>query len=126
MKALVVEDDRPFAATVVQALVSRGFEVVYCENPTKVEVELARHSFTIVVIDLMFPAFAATSGIDVLRKVRRRLPDAIAFLMTIKNSEMTEIVAEAMRGGAAYFFDKNAPRFLAACSSVTTSQALAT
>jgi predicted nucleotide-binding protein len=109
-KALVVEDDRPFARTVLQALLKHGFEVVYCDRPSRVAIELARQSFAVAIIDLIFPS--AASGLDVLREVRRRSPEAIVFLMTVKNSCVTETVADAMRGGATYFFDKNDPEFI--------------
>jgi predicted nucleotide-binding protein len=108
---LLVEDDREFATTLAELLVRRGFTVVYCESQSKADLGIERHTFQFAIIDLMLPPDFATSGLSVLQKVRKRFPNATIFLMSVKNSGHTEIVADAMEAGAAYFFDKNAPHF---------------
>jgi CheY-like chemotaxis protein len=115
MRILVVEDDKDFASGLVKSLLQRypGSEVAYSAMVDEALTILRRKHFDFVLIDLMLPPDYGSSGLTVLSEVRKRIPTATVFLMTSRNKDHTEVVAEGMAGGAAYFFDKNSSSFTA-------------
>lgn len=96
-----------FAADLRRSLRRVGLSVVVAGSQAAAKLEIKRKSFDVALIDLMLPPDFSRSGIDVLRTIREQCPRTHAVLMSARNSNVTEIVADAMVEGAAYFFDKN-------------------
>lgn len=66
-KILVVDDDPTILILVEHALEKAGYQVVTCEDPTRVATLAARHGVDAVVLDVMMPG---VSGYEVLRSIR--------------------------------------------------------
>ncbi len=108
---LIVEDDPGFANDCVAALMRRGLDVKYAQGVDQARTQLLQGGVEIALIDLMLPPTYDHEGLDLLRYIKRAFPTVAAFLMTTRDSRVTELVASAMQEGARYFLDKNASGF---------------
>jgi predicted nucleotide-binding protein len=107
LSILIVEDDPIFAADLRQSLRRFRHTIRVAGSPSAAKLEIKRTNFDIALIDLMLPPDFNRSGIEVLRMVREKCGNTYTMLMSTKESQVTEIVADAMVQGASYFFDKN-------------------
>lgn len=107
LSILIVEDDPLFAADLRQALRRLGHSIRVAGSPSAAKLEIKRTNFDLALIDLMLPPDFSRSGIEVLRMVREKCVSTHAVLMSTREAQVTEIVADAMVQGASYFFDKN-------------------
>jgi len=108
---LLVEDDLSFAEACMRRLLERRFDVRYCRTAEDARGALGNESFDIALIDLMLPPSYGTEGLSLLRVLRQKYPAIEPLLMTHKDRGTTETVAEAMKMGARYFFDKTSTVF---------------
>src|SRR5687768_10699451 len=107
IEALVVEDDLAQAQELIELLHTRGVSTTYARTAQEGESELLQTRFDYVLIDLMLPPSYCDEGLDLLRKLRARQPEAIPLLMTAREQGAVGIVSEAMTLGARYFFNKH-------------------
>jgi DNA-binding NtrC family response regulator len=78
--------------------------VSYSENAEDAKYKLYDSNFDIAIVDLMLPS--TFEGLDLLKHIRKTNPNLICLMVTIKQENTTEIVAESMKAGATNFLDK--------------------
>ncbi len=118
---LLVEDTPSLSMVYQSALERAGLSVmpVFCARDALVE--FREHARRIVLLDLMLPD---GNGLDVLREMRRRSPEAKVVVITANGSINRAV--EAMRSGAFDFLVKpfDDRRLLSAVSNAITSVVL--
>ena len=100
MNILFVDDDHAFAESCVSILVGEGHIVSYSENAEDAKHKLYDSNFDIAIVDLMLPPTFS------LKHIRKTNPNLICLMVTSKQENTIEIVAESMKAGATNFLDK--------------------
>src|SRR5437867_8239649 len=100
-KILVVDDEKMIRWSLGEALRGWGFEPVEAETGSGALAAFEAESPAAVLLDINLPD---ASGLEVLRKIRQRQPDAVAIMITA-NVLFDETIA-ALRGGAYDFIGK--------------------
>ena len=100
-KILVVDDEKMIRWSLGEALRGWGFEPVEAETGSGALVAFEAESPAAILLDINLPD---ASGLEVLRKIRQRQPDAVAIMITA-NVLVDETIA-ALRGGAYDFIGK--------------------
>ncbi|MGE3819152.1 MAG: sigma-54-dependent transcriptional regulator [Isosphaeraceae bacterium] len=101
IRVLVVDDDEPHAQAVAESLERVGYD---CEVATSGRDALGlieEQTYDIVLTDLLMEG---VSGMDVLAKAKRELPDAEVVILTGHNS--IKMAVQAMQAGAATYLTK--------------------
>jgi DNA-binding NtrC family response regulator len=98
---LIVDDDPRVRTSLARALGDETLEVRTAEDGEHALALLGESTAGVVLADLKMPSM---SGLDLLRLLKRRMPDVDVVLMTAYEDLPT--VAEAMREGAADFLVK--------------------
>lgn len=112
MNILFVDDDRAWSEKCITLLLHDGHLVEYSENAEDAKIRLRQSKYDIAIIDLMLPPERSVEGLNLLRYIRDHFPDIVCFMMTTaKRVGGADIVAEAMKAGATYFFDKELETF---------------
>jgi two-component system catabolic regulation response regulator CreB len=106
---LVVEDEPPIAETVVYALQTEGFAVLWKTTGRDALAVLQAQPVALVVLDVGLPDM---SGFDVCREIQRRGPVPVIFL-TARSSEVDRIVGLEL-GADDYLAKPFSPRELTA------------
>ena len=85
---LVVEDDPDIGPSLVAALTAQGYDVLLA--PTGADAErLADDVPDLVLLDLGLPDL---DGVELCRRLRRRLPDAVLVVLTARDSEIDVVI----------------------------------
>src|SRR5207245_11349616 len=100
-KILVVDDEKMIRWSLGEALRGWGFEPVEAATATAALASFEAESPAAVLLDINLPD---GSGLDVLRKLRQREPDAVIIMITA-NVLVDETIG-ALRGGAYDFIGK--------------------
>src|SRR6266852_769252 len=100
-KILVVDDEKMIRWSLGEALRGWGFEPIEAETGSGALAAFEAESPAAVLLDINLPD---ASGLEVLRKIRQRQPDAVAIMITA-NVLVDETIA-ALRGGAYDFIGK--------------------
>src|SRR5438874_4765854 len=100
-KILVVDDEKMIRWSLGEALRGWGFEPIEAETGNGALAAFEAESPAAVLLDINLPD---ASGLEVLRKIRQRQPDAVAIMITA-NVLVDETIA-ALRGGAYDFIGK--------------------
>jgi two-component system, NtrC family, response regulator AtoC len=100
-RILVVDDEKMIRWSLGEALRGWGFEPVEAETVTAALTAFEAEPPAAVLLDINLPD---GSGLDALRKVRHRQPDAVVIMITA-NVLVDETIA-ALRGGAYDFIGK--------------------
>src|SRR3989475_11370903 len=100
-KILVVDDEKMIRWSLGEALRGWGFEPIEAETGSGALAAFEAESPAAVLLDINLPD---ASGLEVLRKIRQRQPDAVAIMITA-NVLVDETIA-ALRGGADDFIGK--------------------
>jgi two-component system, NtrC family, response regulator AtoC len=100
-KILVVDDERMIRWSLGEALRGWGFEPIEAETASAALSAFDAESPAAILLDINLPD---ASGIDVLRRIRQRQPDAVVIMITA-NVLVDETIA-ALRGGAYDFIGK--------------------
>jgi two-component system, NtrC family, response regulator PilR len=99
---LLIVDDEEVIRDVLETLLSHeGYEVTTAENASEALTAFEADPYDVVLLDLMLPD---RPGLEVLRDVRRRDPDAVVVIVTAYSS--IEGAIEAMREGAFHYIPK--------------------
>ncbi|RMG88523.1 MAG: sigma-54-dependent Fis family transcriptional regulator, partial [Candidatus Dadabacteria bacterium] len=106
-RILIVDDDRPFAATLRTTLELEGHEAEEAHTAAEAEARLrdAARGFDLALLDLRLPD---RDGLDLLRRALALRPDLPVVILTAYGSVQTAV--EAMRAGAFDFLLKPFPR----------------
>src|SRR5256885_729037 len=100
-KILVVDDEKMIRWSLGEALRGWGFEPIEAETGSGALAAFEAESPVAILLDINLPD---ASGLEVLRKIRQRQPDAVAIMITA-NVLVDETIA-ALRGGAYDFIGK--------------------
>ncbi len=87
---LVIEDDPDGRRSVADALEAAGHRVTAAAGGAAGLAELDRHRFDLVLSDVRLPDL---SGMEVLERIRRRLPELPVLLMTAYGTVATAVAA---------------------------------
>ncbi len=99
---LLIVDDEEVIRDVLETLLSReGYDVTTTANATEALAAFEADPQDVVLLDLMLPD---RPGLEVLREIRRRDPDAVVVIVTAYSS--IEGAIEAMREGAFHYIPK--------------------
>jgi len=106
MKILIAEDDKLCATTIKFILQSAGYDVIMAQNGNEAWQNLQHESAPkLVILDWMMPGM---SGIDVLRKLRRKEINenthTYVIMLTVKSTK--EDMQTAREAGADYYLTK--------------------
>ena len=100
-KILVVDDEKMIRWSLGEALRGWGFEPIEADTVSAALAAFEAEPSATVLLDINLPD---GSGLDVLRKIRQRQPDAVVIMITA-NVLVEETIA-ALRGGAYDFIGK--------------------
>src|SRR5262245_52626109 len=100
-RILVVDDEELIRLSLTQALRNWGYSSVEAENGAEGLAMFDAEQPTAVLLDVNLPD---VSGLDVLREIKRRKPDAVVIMIT-GNVLVADTIA-ALRGGAYDFIGK--------------------
>src|SRR5256714_1446957 len=100
-KILVVDDEKMIRWSLGEALRGWGFEPIEAETGSGALAAFEAESPAAILLDINLPD---ASGLEVLRKIRQRQPDAVAIMITA-NVLVDETIG-ALRGGAYDFIGK--------------------
>jgi len=101
LRVMIVDDDAEMRALLHDALEREGIRVREHPAGDQLMPLVAEWKPDAVVLD---KEMAGSSGLDLLRDIRRRHPDTPVVLVTAFGG--AEVEAEALRLGAAYYMDK--------------------
>jgi two-component system response regulator RegA len=100
---LIVDDDRPFRERLQRALIARGLSAHTAADHDEALAVAVRERPERAIVDLRMPE---RSGLEVVRSLRRALPDLRIVMLTGYGSFATAV--DAVRLGAANFIAKPA------------------
>jgi DNA-binding response OmpR family regulator len=86
---LIVEDDATIGGVVESSLRAHGYDAVWVTDGRTALARAATIEFDLVLIDLGLPDL---DGIEVCRRLRRKLPAAVLVMLTARSAEMDVIV----------------------------------
>jgi DNA-binding response OmpR family regulator len=86
---LIVEDDATIGGVVESSLRAHGYDAVWVTDGRTALAKAATVEFDLVLIDLGLPDL---DGIEVCRRLRRKLPSAVLVMLTARSAEMDIIV----------------------------------
>ncbi len=100
-RVLAVDDDPAALEAIVALLQKDGYEVHTATSAEAAEELLSRFSYPLIITDLVLPG---QSGIDLVREVGRRQPEAAAIVVTGHATLRTAV--EALKAGACDYLTK--------------------
>ena len=100
-KILLVDDERLIRMTLRSVLEHEGFTVGEAETGAEAEQRLAEDDYDLAVLDFKLPD---TTGLDILRKIKRDRPEMGAILLTAFST--IDSAVEAIKLGAFDYLDK--------------------
>jgi len=101
LRVLVVDDEEIIRDVLETLLEREGYDVTAVESASEALSAFEADPYDLVLLDLMLPD---RPGLEVLREVRRRDPDAVVVIVTAYSS--IEGAIEAMREGAFHYIPK--------------------
>ena len=101
LRVLVVDDEEVIRDVLESVLEREGWKVATAENAREALDLFESDAFDVVLLDLMLPD---RPGLEVLRDMRRRDPDAVVVIVTAYSS--IEGAIQAMREGAFHYIPK--------------------
>jgi EAL domain-containing protein (putative c-di-GMP-specific phosphodiesterase class I)/ActR/RegA family two-component response regulator len=102
---LLIEDDAPFARSLIRVMNQEGYQVVHVGSGAAAVEKVMSRSFDAVISDLNLPG---ASGVDVLNVVRAYDPDVPLVLMT--GTPTVDTAIEAVTLGVLEYLVKPTPR----------------
>ncbi|MGH9367453.1 MAG: sigma-54-dependent transcriptional regulator [Thermoanaerobaculia bacterium] len=101
LRVLVVDDEEVIRDVLESLLEREGWSVSAAENAAEALELFENDPYDVVLLDLMLPD---RPGLEVLREIRRRDPDAVVVIVTAYSS--IEGAIQAMREGAFHYIPK--------------------
>ena len=100
-KVLLVDDEVDFLKTLAERLETRGLKVTTATNGEDALGSIEKQEYDLIVLDLAMPGF---DGLETLKRIKARQPDAEIIMLSGQGSIRTSI--EAMKLGACDFLQK--------------------
>ncbi len=88
-RVLIIEDDPHILLGLEEILKGEGYDVAACSRGDKALDAVARHTPTVIVLDLMLPGL---SGYEVCRQLRARNVATPILMLTAKGQEMDKVI----------------------------------
>ena len=101
LRLLVVDDEEVIRDVLSTLLERQGYDVTVAADAAEALAQFDADPFDIVLLDLMLPD---RPGLEVLRAIRSRDPDAVVVIVTAYSS--IEGAIDAMREGAFHYIPK--------------------
>jgi len=101
MRILIIDDEEVLQDVLSSLLRSEGYEPVVARSGEEGLTILRRNGIDLVLLDLMLPGM---SGQEVLKQIRKEMPEQIVIVITAYSS--IEGAIEAMRDGAFHYIPK--------------------
>jgi DNA-binding NtrC family response regulator len=98
---LVVDDEKLIRWSLKESLQQEGYTVKAVEDGRKAFQAVAEEPFDLVLLDYMLPD---TNGLEVLKEIRKTLPDLLVVMITSHSS--VEHAVAAMKAGASDYMTK--------------------
>lgn len=100
-KVLLVDDEEDFLKTLAERLENRGLKVTTATNGAEAVTDAEKNDYDLIVLDLSMPGI---DGLETLKRIKARQPDAEIIMLTGQGSIRTGI--EAMKLGAEDYLQK--------------------
>ena len=100
-KVLLVDDEEDFLKTLAERLETRGLKVTTASNGESALAFVEGQEYDLIVLDLAMPGL---DGLETLKRIKARQPDAEIIMLSGQGSIKTSI--EAMKLGACDFLQK--------------------
>jgi DNA-binding NtrC family response regulator len=100
-KVLLVDDEEDFLKTLAERLETRGLKVTTATSGEQALTSIEGGVFDLIVLDLAMPGL---DGLETLKRIKARQPDAEIIMLSGQGSIRTSI--EAMKLGACDFLQK--------------------
>ena len=100
-KVLLVDDETDFLSTLAERLEARGMKVSTATSGEDAVANADKEGFDLIVLDLAMPGI---DGLETLKRIKAKQPDAEIIMLTGQGSIKTSI--EAMKLGAEDFLQK--------------------
>ena len=100
-KVLLVDDEEDFLKTLAERLETRGLKVSMATNGESALALIEGQEYDLIVLDLAMPGL---DGLETLKRIKARQPDAEIIMLSGQGSIKTSI--EAMKLGACDFLQK--------------------
>ena len=110
MRVLLVEDNKLISKGLVYTLMSKGHEVVLCEN-CETAVLHSGEEFDVIVLDVMLPVI---DGLEVLKAIRYDRHSTVPIIIESARGEETDIVTGLELGADDYIAKPFSPTVLVA------------
>ncbi|GMU58424.1 MAG: hypothetical protein AMXMBFR34_01870 [Myxococcaceae bacterium] len=98
-RVLIVDDEANVCSALRRSLSREGYQIEACTNPEEALAKMKAHSFDLVISDHLMPEM---TGLDFLKRVRDRYPDAVRIILTGHADMQTAI--DAINQGEIYRF----------------------
>ncbi len=98
---LLVDDDSDICTILSKILKKEGYQIITAQSGTSALAQIKEKSFNVVFLDIKLPDM---SGLEVLRTVKGKAPNAIVVIMTGYSS--IDVAIEAFRYGAYDYLEK--------------------
>lgn len=103
-RMLVVDDEISILIAYKQLFGNNDFDVDISDNFCNAEEFLSRNQYSVIITDLELSESRKHEGLEVVRKARDNMPDAIIVLATAYGNE--RIRRTAREAGVNYYFEK--------------------
>jgi len=101
-KRILIVDDAPDVLEVLSRnFALQGYDVATACNGHEAMIKAAEKQPNVILLDYMMPA---VDGLDVLREIKKEMPDVVVIVITGKGSE--DVAVEAMKRGAKDYIRK--------------------
>src|SRR5688572_16745303 len=96
---LVLDDSLTVRMDLAEAFESAGYTVVPCASITEARAEMARHSISVAVLDVVLPD---GNGVDFMVELRERKDEAPVVLLLSSEAEIGDRIRGLRRGADEY------------------------
>ncbi len=100
-KVLLVDDEEDFLSTLAERIEARGLKVSTATSGELALAKIEKEGFDLIILDLAMPGI---DGLETLKRIKAKQPDAEIIMLTGQGSIKTSI--EAMKLGAEDFLQK--------------------
>ncbi|MCC6335699.1 MAG: response regulator [Myxococcales bacterium] len=98
-RVLIVDDEANVCSALRRSLSREGYQIEACTNPDEALAKMKTRSFDLVISDHLMPEM---TGLEFLKRVRDRYPDAVRIILTGHADMQTAI--DAINQGEIYRF----------------------
>lgn len=106
-RLLILDDEEAIAHPIAKYFAARGWHAEIATEAEEAEALVDHRDYDMFILDLRLSNYGGAEGLEVLRRIRRRRPQASVIILSAFASE--EMEAEARRSGADRVLSKPQP-----------------